>query len=682
MGYQFDGENKLIILTTGTTEFSVVDMWSRWCDWHVANGQYPLAMRYVGADSISEVKRLGSTFFLVNGWRIRPQEADHRLVVNGNLYTDPAGSSPFVVPIGAYTVMTEMQVSNLSDSTLQQLPDIEYASFNGGVLIDVVNGTSGTDGKKGNQQFPVNNIADAQAIRDIRGLPKTIFVKGNLTLGLSDNMAGYSIFGEDKSSTILTLPVGTSTGISTIGTKLHALSVTGKCRGRMDITDCNMYDIEGLCATGGDANIVRCVLANNIQMNSTADQSFIFTDCHGPAGVDTPEIDANGCPANINFSNFNGAIKFRNITNVLSNVSIGINAGHITLESTVSDAELVYLQGSAKLVNNSTLPAGKLDASGLLKPVDDQYFRRIYLSSTGATGQEYPRGLKDSPVSNVTDALALAQKYNCNELHFHSDMTVPNGADISHFVVSAHSTFKHLITEAGCVTENTMFRDIKLTGPMGGWSSFMEVLLVDVTELWGNVDHALLEGTVSFRDNTSTHVHMRDVRSHTQTPVELVINQAEANIVNASGVFTLKNKTGTNHFSMHSEYSEITIDATCTGGVIYLTGNGTLVDNSAGATVVNLMASGGALTAGQDSKLTELHGAMARQLGLMMENHVEDDIVRNAAGQKTSSKFYLYDSKANALVHDKATGLLPDTYSTSIAYDSGGKVTLFKVVRN
>jgi hypothetical protein len=358
----------------------------------------------------------------------------------------------------------------------------------------------------------------------------------------------------------------------------------------MDITDCNMFDIAGLCATGGDANIVRCVLANNIQMNSVADQAFNFIDGHGPAGVDTPVIDANGCPANVNFSNFNGAIKFKNITNVLSNVSVGINAGHITLEATVSDAELDSLQGSAKLVNDSTLPAGKLDASGLLKPVDDQYFRRIYLNSAGTAGQEYPQGLKDSPVSNIADALALAQKYNCNELHFHSDMTVPNGADISHFIVSAHSTFKHLITEAGCVTDNTMFRDIKLTGPMGGWSSFMEVLLVDVSDLWGNVDHAFLEGEIGFRDDISTHVHMRDVRSHTQAPAELVINAAEANIVNASGVFTLKNKTGTNQFSMHSEFADITIDATCTGGTIYLTGSGTVTDNSNGAVVVNMMA--------------------------------------------------------------------------------------------
>jgi hypothetical protein len=263
------------------------------------------------------------------------------------------------------------------------------------------------------------------------------------------------------------------------------------------------------------------------------------------------------------------------------------------------------------MVNDSTLPSGKLDASGLLKPVDDQYFRRIYLSSTGAVGQEYPRGLKDTPVNNVTDALALAQKYNCNELHFHSDMTVPSGADISHFIVSAHSTFKHLITEAGCVSDNTMFRDIKLTGPMGGWSSFMEVLLVNVSDLWGNVDRAFLEGEIGFRDDTSTHVHMRDVRSHTQAPAELIINDAEANIVNASGVFTLKNKTGVNQFSMHSEFAEITIDATCTGGDIYLTGTGMLLaDNSGpGCTVVNNMVdptAGGSLTLEQAAQIDSI----------------------------------------------------------------------------
>lgn len=72
---------------------------------------------------------------------------------------------------------------------------------------------------------------------------------------------------------------------------------------------------------------------------------------------------------------------------------------------------------------------------------------------------------------------------------------------------------------------------------------------------------------------------------------------------------------------------------------------------------------------------------LQRGLGLMMENHIEDDITRDNLGYQTSSKFYLYDSKANAQLHDKATGLLA-TYTTSTSYNSKRQITLFSVVKD
>jgi len=71
--------------------------------------------------------------------------------------------------------------------------------------------------------------------------------------------------------------------------------------------------------------------------------------------------------------------------------------------------------------------------------------------------------------------------------------------------------------------------------------------------------------------------------------------------------------------------------------------------------------------------------SMNRLLGLALENHVEDDIVRDAAGNKLSSVLYLYDSAANATAHNKSTGLLAK-YNVTAAY-SGGKMATFRVVK-
>jgi hypothetical protein len=126
----FDGPNKLIILGLGVTTVDVkADLYAGWKTWVLEDdhSKYLPALRSVGGDPLSEVKTLGSTFFLTNGWRIRPQEATHWLRVNGNLFTDPSGDSPFVATLGNYNVTIESTVSNLSDVATANLGDVATA---------------------------------------------------------------------------------------------------------------------------------------------------------------------------------------------------------------------------------------------------------------------------------------------------------------------------------------------------------------------------------------------------------------------------------------------------------------------------------------------------------------------------------------------------------------------------
>lgn len=82
-----------------------------------------------------------------------------------------------------------------------------------------------------------------------------------------------------------------------------------------------------------------------------------------------------------------------------------------------------------------------------------------------------------------------------------------------------------------------------------------------------------------------------------------------------------------------------------------------------------------------DASVDTISTNLLRALGLMMENHVEDDITRNSSGYKTSSIIYIYNSAANATTHDKATGLTA-SYTVSATYNGSNQVTLFKVVKN
>jgi hypothetical protein len=108
MALIFDGVAKTITLTTGTTSIGVRDLWSRWVDWFLTgdNSKYLPAFTQVGGNTIDP--SVGTSIpiyaFLMNGWRLKPQEANHTLTVSDGILLVNGGGDPFNNTTGAYTV--------------------------------------------------------------------------------------------------------------------------------------------------------------------------------------------------------------------------------------------------------------------------------------------------------------------------------------------------------------------------------------------------------------------------------------------------------------------------------------------------------------------------------------------------------------------------------------------------
>jgi hypothetical protein len=123
MAFVFNGTTKIITLTTGTTSVSVRDLWSRWIDWFLTddNSKYLPAFKSVGGDDIdpSQGTKIPIYSFLENGWKIKPQEANHILSINDGILLVNGGGDPFVNTTGAYTVRINYQqpVQAISFST-------------------------------------------------------------------------------------------------------------------------------------------------------------------------------------------------------------------------------------------------------------------------------------------------------------------------------------------------------------------------------------------------------------------------------------------------------------------------------------------------------------------------------------------------------------------------------------
>lgn len=127
MAITFDGATKVATLSAGTTAMGVRDLWSRWVDWWLTsdNSKYPLMMEQVGGNDIDAGAgtKIPIYAFLLNGWKIKPQEANHTLAVTDGILLVNGGGDPFSNTAGSFIVRINYQ---------QPVQAISFTSGGGG----------------------------------------------------------------------------------------------------------------------------------------------------------------------------------------------------------------------------------------------------------------------------------------------------------------------------------------------------------------------------------------------------------------------------------------------------------------------------------------------------------------------------------------------------------------------
>lgn len=110
--FSFNGTTKVISLAVNTRSFDVRDLYSRWKEWvqESDNAKYLPAMRTTGGDPILGQLSIAPYYFLMNGWQIAPDEADHTLVISGNIAHDD-GLQIVKPTSGDFHVLVSLQVS-------------------------------------------------------------------------------------------------------------------------------------------------------------------------------------------------------------------------------------------------------------------------------------------------------------------------------------------------------------------------------------------------------------------------------------------------------------------------------------------------------------------------------------------------------------------------------------------
>lgn len=106
-----DFTNKLFVMNSGVTQYDVQGIYSLWKEaiLNSTNAQYDFAFSILGGNSTSGSNSIPYYTYLMNGWRVRPDEADHSLNVTNGILLVNGGGDPFVDTLGDYTVRINYQ---------------------------------------------------------------------------------------------------------------------------------------------------------------------------------------------------------------------------------------------------------------------------------------------------------------------------------------------------------------------------------------------------------------------------------------------------------------------------------------------------------------------------------------------------------------------------------------------
>ncbi len=319
---------------TGDTVLDVAVLYSQWKLWVAQsdNSKYPQAFRTVGGDPISPQQNLGSTFFLMNGWRIRPAERSHKLTLVGNIFTDPAGDSVFVPTLGAFTVNTETRVSNLTDSSVARL---DLTQLLPAVYIDADRGTAGTAPGVGTPTNPVSNVVDAFAIAARDNLREFRF-RG--TIELDRDAKDWAFYGlsSEKSDTVVV------NGTSVNNSSFESLTLTGVMSGNIDAEKCRLDVVFGLSGT-----FRRCWLVSSFVIDYGA--SLSLAECYSEvAGAGDPVCEFSGENV-VNVREYSGSIRLSGMSDGCV-ASVDIDPGHCIADSTCIGGSLL-VRGTGRFSN-------------------------------------------------------------------------------------------------------------------------------------------------------------------------------------------------------------------------------------------------------------------------------------------------------------------------------------------
>jgi hypothetical protein len=598
----------------GDNSLTWQEIYSEWKVWAKTgdNAKYPPAFVEVGGNPTVGADALGITLFLLKPWKVRPAELSHRLQVDGNCFVgvrDETGGasgvdeSAFVPTLGAYTVLCQSKVSNLSDSRLMQVDEIRRASYGGAVNVDIENVTgnamSGSTYPAGTEEFPVDNLDDALVISAETGLARCNVI-GNATFPIDFTCSNCELSGGGTTRSTFAFEDCALNDCSVLHARLEGSAAGISLLDDVLLSD---FDFSDAVPVGADDTVLiqNSRLRGETQIPANFAGALVMADCKAGRSSLAAEFCLACTTATIVARGFIGDLTFCDSASAGNRIELDVLSGtvHVLASCTAGTFDL---RGLYHLDNQSAIDVST--AGAVVDQINAQTFVGgfVYVDIVnGSPGTAFPLGTISHPVDNVPDATAIGEANRLRKMQIYDRRELLEGITISTALIgwdiqgsgpgvcplvfnqidAAYSTFSNAllmgwvaassISLQRCATwglridcEDAFISDCTVRGliSLGGPGDYPGAFMSNVTFVGDPADPSL------------------------PAILSLVSEKSHVVFVSGSGNVKVTGVKAGAFVSLSLSDGRVEIDASCTGGKISIDGDVTVVNHS-GGTVVN-----------------------------------------------------------------------------------------------
>ncbi len=534
---------------------------------------------------------------LLDGTKIVPYDEVLRINQLGDMITDDPDVDPSLYDVSTLTVPKVIFIKPSEAETIQlNSESIVYSSFQGGVWLDpdsIYDDEGSATQPNGNTERPVNNLPLAVQIANTRGFDK-LFINKSMTLDNGIDITNFTIIGKSPTHTYINI----DPSIICNNLNIQSCNITGTLDGGTEINHCSIGDL-----TYVNGHIHYSGLYGTIILNGN--KSAIINDCYTIDQDNVPVIDMGGSGQDLVMLNYSGLVSVKNMDSTSEEIAVGIDAGVVTLENTIT-AGTIIVSGVGQLVDNSTGSA-TVDSDGLISKetisaaVYDEIGSEIQYASfnnavhidvvNGVSGTTYNIGTSENPVNNIPDAVNIANGKGFEKICVHGNLALGAGDIVDGFEINGQSTIKsNIIIDSTASVVDCIFFNATISGTLDGNAELERCVIGNLDYIEGKIYLCTLTGVITLCGTSNTRIYncFDGCPGSGENPIiDMGGSGKGLNLRGYSGGIELRNKTGPEEVSMDIITGHVLLQDTVINGIITIRGLGSVVDNSTGSTVVN-----------------------------------------------------------------------------------------------